>query len=78
MLDTMDMRAWRRRLGLTQRQAAAMLGLSERCLRGYERGEQMPPRAVVLACHWIEQSLENPPPKRPPPRPRPRPARGRS
>ena len=48
--------AWRRRLGLEQKEAAAVLGLSVRTLRSWEKGEGcLYPRLVVLACERATQ-----------------------
>jgi len=52
--------AWRMRLGLTQAQAAAALGLSHRMYRYYERGDREDgrpvriPRTVALAAQQLE------------------------
>ena len=42
--------AWRRSEGLTQRGAAAALGLSPRMIKYYESGEKPVPKTVKLAC----------------------------
>lgn len=58
-------RAWRRRLGFSQIEAAKALGLSESRIMDYEkgvtRGHERPapvPRHVALACAAIENKLE--------------------
>lgn len=49
-----DFLAWRRRLGLTQHQAAEALGMSRAMIANYE-GEKYPiPRVVELACEALE------------------------
>ena len=49
-------KAWRLRNGLTQRQAAKLLGRSERMIRHYERYKNLDdiPRAIRLAMHGDE------------------------
>lgn len=42
--------SWRRRLNLTQDQAALVLGLSSRAYRYYETGGRYIPFRVALAC----------------------------
>ena len=49
-----DLRAWRHRLGLFQREAALRLDVSLRCWVAWERGETRIPLAVKLACRWLE------------------------
>lgn len=56
-----DLRAWRKRLGLSQVQAATALGLSVSRIIDYERGTTRGrenaapiPRVVELACAAIE------------------------
>lgn len=47
---------WRKRLKLTQIEAAAELGLSPRTLKSWEAGKGcLYPRLVVLACERLEQ-----------------------
>ena len=59
-----DLRAWRKRLGLTQAAAANALGLSESRIRDYEigvtRGQGTPapiPKTVALACVAVEAGV---------------------
>lgn len=60
-----DMRAWRKRLSLTQAQAAAALGISASQLTNYESGinraNKRPapiPRAIALACGALSHGLD--------------------
>jgi transcriptional regulator with XRE-family HTH domain len=66
-----DFRAWRERLGLTQAQAAAVLGLSVRrdgttsdAVRHYERGSRAISETISLLCRYVERYgvLNEPPP----------------
>ena len=41
---------WRKQLGLTQKQAAALLGLKPRMIQNYESGDFEVPRYIRLAC----------------------------
>lgn len=52
------LRAWRRRTGRTQEEAARDLGLSRRMLAYYEGGEHEVPRSVLLAARALERGLE--------------------
>lgn len=52
-----EFRAWRKRLHLSQPQAAEMLGISPRSVWSYEKREAEIPRAVALACAAIEHGL---------------------
>lgn len=52
-----DFLAWRKRLGLTQKQAASVLGVSLRMLVYYEHGDKMIPKTVRLATVGAEQEL---------------------
>lgn len=47
-----DLRAWRKRMDLTQEQAAAELGTATRTYQRWEKGEAE--RVVVLACQALE------------------------
>lgn len=51
----MDVRAWRDRMGWTQREAAEQLGVSLSMYRLYEYGEYAPPRPVELAMAALQQ-----------------------
>jgi transcriptional regulator with XRE-family HTH domain len=48
-----DLRAYRKRLGITQTQLAEALGLSRRAIIRYEDGTRPIPRPVELACETI-------------------------
>lgn len=46
--------AWRESLGLTQEQAAEILGVSRRSYGSYERGERRPRPYLELGLRWVE------------------------
>lgn len=50
-----ELKAWRARMGWTQKKAAQELGFDQRTLRNYEQGKNQIPHAVALACQWLEQ-----------------------
>ncbi len=55
-----DFRNWRKRLGMTQAQAAAAMDISPRTIRHYERGSRNGgtvaiPRVVELATRALER-----------------------
>lgn len=50
MMTGESMRAWRRRHGLTQAQAAECLGLQPVTISQYERGVRRLPNTVALLC----------------------------
>jgi DNA-binding transcriptional regulator YiaG len=50
-----DVRAWRQRLGLTQAQAAEALGVSDRAIRAWERGDYEPGKPVARLMEAIER-----------------------
>ena len=56
-------RAWRSRLGISQREAGELLGRTERMIRYYEagvdeHGETIDiPKAVELACRELERQV---------------------
>lgn len=57
-----DFRAWRQRLGLTQTEAARLLGLAVRpdgttsdAVRHYERGSRAIPETIALLCRYVER-----------------------
>lgn len=52
-----EFKAWRKRLELTQTQAAEALGLSLRAIQYYERGEREITRTVALACAAVEAGI---------------------
>lgn len=49
-----DMREWRRRLGMTQAQAAEALGRSADWVRSVETGRRTIDRVAELACWAVE------------------------
>jgi transcriptional regulator with XRE-family HTH domain len=59
-MTSAELMTWRKRMGLTQAQAAAALGLSHRMYRYYEKGDREDgrpvriPRAVELAAEQLE------------------------
>jgi transcriptional regulator with XRE-family HTH domain len=50
-------KAWRKRLGLSQREAGDALGLSLRAVANYEAGERRIPKPVALACAAVALGL---------------------
>lgn len=48
-----SLKAWRKRLGLSQQEAADTLGLSIRAVQNYESGLREIPKPVALACAAI-------------------------
>lgn len=53
-----DMRAWRRRLGLTQTKAGEALGLTLRAIQHCEAATRPIPRAIELACWALEHGAD--------------------
>jgi transcriptional regulator with XRE-family HTH domain len=51
-----DLLAWRQRLGLTQKSAAAALGCAQRSLSSYETGQSPIPRYIALAAKQVEEA----------------------
>ena len=49
-----QLRDWRKRLAMSQRKAAEILGLHYRTIQGYEAGNFDVPRVVELACKALE------------------------
>lgn len=63
-MEAGDFRKWRKTLGLSQKDAAQLLGLKRRMIQYYEKGERdgdevKIPRAVRLACYAIAQGVED-------------------
>ena len=52
-LTTAQFKAWRIRLSLTQRAAAEALGISERAVIYYEKGERPISDTVALLCKCL-------------------------
>ncbi len=55
-------KAWRKALGLKQKEAAARLGLKKRVIQYYERGHRDGkkvdvPKAVELACYALSRGV---------------------
>jgi transcriptional regulator with XRE-family HTH domain len=50
-------RQWRKRLRLSQQQAAVELGYGKRRIEAYDRGEEHPPKVVRLAMLAVEGGL---------------------
>jgi hypothetical protein len=59
-----EMRAWRDRLDLTQKQAGEQLGLTLRAIQHYEGGTRPIPHVVELACWAIEHRVTGKRPRR--------------
>lgn len=53
-MTSKDFKDWRDRLGLTQHNAADLLGLSRATIARYEDGEDIP-QPVRYACSFLEQ-----------------------
>lgn len=49
-LNATVLKAWRERMGYSQREAASVLGCSRSAWQGWEDGTQKPPRYIGLAC----------------------------
>ena len=63
-MDSGDFKKWRKSLGLSQKDAANLLGLKRRMIQYYEKGERdgekvKIPRSVRLACYAIAQGVED-------------------
>lgn len=61
-MEASDFRKWRKTLGLSQKDAAHLLGLKRRMIQYYEKGERdgekvKIPRSVRLACYAISQGV---------------------
>jgi transcriptional regulator with XRE-family HTH domain len=58
-MNRTELKAWRNRLGLTQRQAAEMLGVSALTLSAWEIGRFRirQPGLLALACRMVELQL---------------------
>lgn len=61
-MEANDFKKWRKSLGLSQKDAAAFLGLKRRMIQYYEKGERdgdkvTIPRAVRLACYAITEGV---------------------
>jgi transcriptional regulator with XRE-family HTH domain len=49
--------AWRKRLGLSQAEAARILGCGHRTYQRWEAGPAFVPRCIELACAAVEAGL---------------------
>ena len=63
-MESGDFKKWRKTLGLSQKDAAQLLGLKRRMIQYYEKGERdgdkvKIPRSVRLACFAIAQGVED-------------------
>lgn len=61
-MDGKQLKAWRKLLNLSQKEAAEALGLKRRIFQYYEKGERdgesvKPPKAVRLACWALTQGV---------------------
>ena len=56
-MSSVAFRAWRKRLALTQSEAAELLGLKSRMIQHYETGSHEVPRATRLACWALEMGI---------------------
>ena len=57
LMSASAFKTWRKRLALTQSEAATLLGLKSRMIQHYEKGIHTVPRAVRLACYALEQGI---------------------
>lgn len=53
-----DVREFRARYGLAQTELARLLGLSDRTVRAWERGEWQVPQVAVLAMRELARELK--------------------
>jgi transcriptional regulator with XRE-family HTH domain len=58
-----EFKAWRKSLGLKQKEAAARLGLKKRVIQYYERGHRDGrkvgvPKSVELACYALSAGVD--------------------
>lgn len=58
---TTPLRAWRKRLGLSQLALAERLGVTKSTAAGWEQGRSQPPPYLWLALAAIEAALPPPP-----------------
>ena len=59
-----EFKAWRKAMGLRQKEAAALLGLKKRVIQYYEQGRRdgkqvEVPKAVELACYALSAGVED-------------------
>ena len=73
-MDSPEFKAWRKSLGLKQKEAAEKLGLKKRMIQYYETGRRgskkvVIPKTVELACYALStgvESFDGTPPPGPP------------
>lgn len=53
-----EFKSWRKRLSLTQAEAAKRIGISRRTVQDYEAGKWKVPHYIELACEAIEAKME--------------------
>ena len=53
------MKQWRKRLGITQVQAAELLGVSERAVSRYENDERSVSKTIALLAAYVERDIKN-------------------
>ncbi len=63
-MESAQFKAWRKGLGLKQREAAEKLGLKKRMIQYYETGKRdgkkvVIPRTVALACYALSTGVED-------------------
>ena len=51
------LKSWRKGLGLSQKQAAALLGLKHRMIQNYEGGSHKVPRYIRLSCFALSEGI---------------------
>lgn len=61
-MEPKDFKRWRKSLGLSQKEAAKILGLKPRIIQYYEKGERdgeevKVPRSIRLACYALTQGV---------------------
>jgi transcriptional regulator with XRE-family HTH domain len=62
-MDPAEFKAWRKSLGLEQKEAAEKLGLKKRMIQYYETGRRgskkvVIPKSVALACYAVAVGVE--------------------
>jgi transcriptional regulator with XRE-family HTH domain len=57
-MNPATLKDWRKRLSLTQGEAASALGLSHRAFQNYEMGLRRIPKPVALACAAVALGLK--------------------
>ncbi len=59
-----EFKRWRKQLGLSQKDAAQILGIKRRVVQYYEKGERdgkevLIPKSIALACYAVSQGVVN-------------------